>query len=131
MRVPADRGDGLQHFRRGRARFQTALCRKLVDQTIGQRVAERHAEFENIHPDQVQGERKPPSGFEGRVARADVNHQSLFARLLQPGKPFHDAIHAVASSRSEFPVARFKWVSIGAQDKILRRKRTTIYPFSC
>ena len=94
LRFPADGGDGLQDLRRRGAGFQAALGGELVDQAIGQRIAERHAQFQHIHAELVERQRQLARGFEVRIARADVNDEALLALAVQPGESFHNAIHA-------------------------------------
>ena len=101
MRVLANRRDGFEDLRRCDARFDSALRGQLINQAIRQRVAKRHTEFQNVHARLVEGERQLARDLEVRVACADVNDQSLGVLLSQPGKPFHDAIHA----RAHFPIA--------------------------
>ena len=77
---------GCQHFRRRGARFQAALGGELVHQAVGQRIAERHAEFQHVHPGPVKRQRQPAGGVQIRIARADVNHEPLASGGLEPGK---------------------------------------------
>ena len=86
--------DGFQDLGGRGAGFQAALGGELIDQAVGQRIAERHAQFEHIHAGLIEGQRELAGGFEVRIARADVNDKALLALLLEPGKPFDDAIHS-------------------------------------
>ena len=90
----ADGGDGFQNFRRRGAGFQAALRGELVHQAIGQRIAERHAEFQNVHARLVESQSQFARGFQIRVARADIDDETLFAGAFEPGKSFLDAIHS-------------------------------------
>ena len=104
MRVLADGRHGGQNFGRSGAGFETALRGKLVHQAVGQRIAERHAQFQHVHARPVKGQRKPARGVQIRIARADIDDKTLFALLFEPGKTFHNAIHS-----TEFQVSGFKF----------------------
>ena len=102
----ADGGHGFQNLGRRGARFQTALRGKLIHQTVGQRVAERHAQFQNIHARLVKGHSQIARGLQIGIARADINDETLFAGLFELDKLFDDAVHAPESF--EFQVSSFK-----------------------
>ena len=72
-------GHGFQNFRRGGAGFQSALGGELVDQSVGERIAERHAEFEHVHADFVEGQRQLARGVQVRIARADIDDEAFFS----------------------------------------------------
>ena len=105
LRLLADGGNGFQKLRRRGAGFQTALRGKLVHQTVGQRVAERHAEFQNVHARLVEGQSQFARGGQIRVARADIDDEAFFAVAFQRGELFNDAVHARGSF--EFRVSSF------------------------
>ena len=86
------------------AGFETALRGELVHQAVGQRIAERHAQFQHVHARLVEGQREPARGVQIRIARADIDDETLFALALEPRKTFHDAIHS-----TEFQVSGFKF----------------------
>src|ERR1019366_10370901 len=96
LRSAADCRHGLQELRRGGPGFQAALCRKLVDQSIRQRVAEGDTQLQHIDAELIERQRQLSRGFEVRVARAKVNDESSLALPVQPGESFYNAIHAVA-----------------------------------
>jgi len=102
--VLPDGGDGGQHARGGGARIQAALGGELVHHAIGQRVAERNSEFEDVHPGAVEGEGEPAGDLEVGVARADVDDEAFAAGLAQLAETLHDAVHrrpgAVAIQRA-------------------------------
>ena len=83
MRVLADVLDGRQKFRRSRAAFQTALGGELIHQTVGERIAEGHAEFQDVHARPVEREREVMRGLQMRIARADVSDEAFFAGGFQ------------------------------------------------
>ena len=85
---------GRQQFWRRGAGFQAALGGELVHQTVGQRIAERHAEFQNVHARLVKGQRELARGFKIRVARADIDDEAFFAGRFQLGELFNDAVHS-------------------------------------
>ena len=49
LRLPTDGRHGRQHLGGCGAGFQTALGGELVHHAVGQRIAERHAELEDVH----------------------------------------------------------------------------------
>ena len=102
-----DGGDGRQNFRRSGAGFEPALGGELVHETIGERIAEGHAEFQNIHARLVKREGEPARGFEVGVTRANVNNQPFLIGFFQRGKPFRDAIHVRGSFRSAVSGCKF------------------------
>ena len=63
-----------------------ALGGELIHQTVGQRIAERHAEFQDVHARLVERERQLARGFEIRIARADIDDEAFLLRLLQVGR---------------------------------------------
>ena len=69
------------------------MRRQLVDHSVGQRVAERHAQFQHIHPGAVEGQCQFAGRLQIGVTRANVNNKSRPALFLQAGKPFDNAIH--------------------------------------
>ena len=92
LRFLADGGHGLENFAGRGSRGQAALGRQLVDQSVGQRIAERNAQFQNIHARAVKGQGQLAGRLQVWVPRANVNNKSR-ALLLQAGKPFDNAIH--------------------------------------
>ena len=107
LRLAADGRDGFQDLGRGGARLQPALGRKLVDQAIRQRIAERDAQFEHIYADLVKCQRQLARGLQVRIACADVHDKPLLSLAPKPGKSFYDAVHPGHS----FSIhgAGFKW----------------------
>ena len=93
----ADGGNRFQNFRRRGAGFETALRRELVHHTIGKRVAERHAQFQNIHAGLVKGNGQFARGIQIWIARADIDDKTFFTFTLQPREAFLNAIHAAES----------------------------------
>jgi len=91
LRLFADGGDGFQHLGRRGAGFQTALRGELIHQTRRKRIAERHAEFQNIHASFVESQSQFARGIQIRVARADIHNKTLFPFTLQPREAFLNA----------------------------------------
>src|SRR5262249_36740615 len=89
--------DGFQDFGWRRAGFKAALGGELIYEAVGEWVAERNAELEHVYAGLVKGEAELAGGFEGGVARADIDDEALFAFALQLRKTFHNAIHAAWS----------------------------------
>ena len=108
----ADGGDGVQNLRRRGAGFQAALRGKLVHQAVGQRIAERHAQFQNVHARLVEGEGQFARGGQIRVARADIDDETLLAGALEPRKAFLNAIHCDV----EFPSLKIQVSSRDLQE---------------
>ena len=54
LRLATNFSHRLQHPRRRRPRFQTALGGQLIDNSIGQRIAERNTDFEHINAEFVE-----------------------------------------------------------------------------
>ena len=79
-----------------RARFQTALGRQLIDKAVGQRIAERHAQFKYVNTNFIELQGQPPGHFEAGVARPDIDDKPFLPVLFQPGKPLLDSIHTPA-----------------------------------
>ena len=104
LRLLADGGNCFQKFRRRGAGFEAALRGELVHQAVGERIAERHAEFQHVHARLVKCQREFARGFQIRVARADINDETFFAGAFQRGELFNDAVH-----RGQFQVSGFKF----------------------
>ena len=94
LRLLANRGDRFENFRRSRARLQPALGGQLVHEAVRERIAERHAEFQDIDPQFVEAERKLARRFEIGVAGANVDDEPLLPFAAKAGKAFIDPIHA-------------------------------------
>src|SRR5439155_23238322 len=77
----------------------------LIDQTVGQRVAERNSQFQNVHPGVLESQGELAGRLEVRVTGTDIDDEPLLARFLEQDKAFHDAIHARIF---EFHVPGFK-----------------------
>ena len=97
LRLLADGRDGFQHLGRRGAGFETALRGELVHQTVGKRIAERHAQFQNIHAGFVKSQSQFARGIQIRIARADIHNKTFFTLAFEPGKTFLNAIHAAGS----------------------------------
>src|ERR1039458_7063617 len=87
---------GRQELRGRGAGFRAALGRELVDQTIRQRVAERHAQLEHIDAKLIERQRQLPRGFQVRITRADIDDKPFLVLVAQPRETFDNAIHAAA-----------------------------------
>ena len=64
--------------RRG-AGFQSPLGGELVDQAIGQRIAEGHAQLKNINTDFIECQRQIARGGKIGIARADIDNEPLLS----------------------------------------------------
>jgi len=68
LRLLADGLHGLQDFGRGGARFQPALGGELVDQAVGQRITERHAQLQHVNAELVELKRELACGLKVWIA---------------------------------------------------------------
>ena len=66
---------------------------ELIHQSIRERIAEGHAEFQHIHAGLVERERELARGFERRVPGPDIDDEAFLFRGLQLREPCVDAIH--------------------------------------
>ena len=98
LRLLADGGNRFQKLRRSGAGFEAALGGKLVHQAVGQRVAERHAEFQHVHAGFVERQREFARGGQIRVARADIDDESLFAAAISARRTFSTMRFMLAAS---------------------------------
>src|SRR5258707_8587153 len=80
---------GLENFPRCGSGLQTALRRKLVDQSIGQRIAERDPEFQHIYAEFIKGQRQLSGGVQIRISRPDISDESLASFPLELVESFH------------------------------------------
>jgi len=67
---------------------------ELVNQTIRQRIAEGHTEFEHVHSQLIECERQLPRGLEVRISRPDVHDETLLLFALKQGKSLLDTVHS-------------------------------------
>ena len=77
------------------AGFESALGSALNRRPIGQRIAERHAEFDDISARFRKRDNKFECGIERWITRRDVRHDAEFARCAQFGEAFGNARRAV------------------------------------
>src|ERR1035438_2736702 len=86
LRLLADGGHGLQDLGRRGAGLQPALGGKLVDRAVRQRVAKRH-------PQLVEGQRQLAGGLKVRIARTDIDYETLLPLASEQGESFFNAVH--------------------------------------
>lgn len=75
--VASDVGDGLEDGRRGGAGGEAALGGELVDDAIGEGIAEGDTEFEDIDTGLIEFEGELAGGFEVGITGADVDDETL------------------------------------------------------
>ena len=66
---------------------------ELVDDAVGEGIAEWNAELEDVDAGTVELEGELVGGGQGRIPGADVDHETLEARTAEFGETFFDAIH--------------------------------------
>lgn len=124
LRLLADVRNGFQQAGRGGAGFQAALGGELVHQAVRERIAKGHAQFQDIHARLIEFQRQLASGFQMRIARADIDDEGLFAGALELGEAGFNTIHVpgivpaqLAGGKCKFrcpgwfsPLARGLWV---------------------
>ena len=96
-------------FGRRRAGFQPALGSELIHQPVRQRIAERHAQFQDGHARLIERECQLTRGFEIRIARADVNNEAFLVCLFQVRKLLDDSIHEQELFRCGWSVASLEF----------------------
>ena len=109
LRVLAHGYNGFKNFGWSGSRLKTTLRRKLIHQTVRQRIAERHAEFQNIHAHFVEGQTELARGLQIRITRADIDDEGFLALALQPCETVHDAIHVAGLFRCRLQVASLEF----------------------
>jgi hypothetical protein len=80
----------------------------LIDQAVREWIAERHAQFEDIHASLIERERELARRGEIGITRADVNDESFLPRAPQFRQPCLNAIHAGKFSGRNSTEARDK-----------------------
>jgi len=91
--VATDVGDGLEDAGRGGAGGEAALGGELVDDAIGEGIAEGHTEFEDIDAGLIEGEGELVGGFEMGITGTDIDDESLAVLVVEEGKAGFDTIH--------------------------------------
>ena len=94
----ADRGNGFQDFWRSCSRLQAPLRSQLIHNAVGERIAERNAQFQYVHPGPIKFHGQSVGGLEIRIPSSNVDDQSLASGGLQRGKSLFNAVHVPAVS---------------------------------
>ena len=74
LRFLANLDDGREDLRRSSAALQSALCSQLVDDAVGQRIAERNTEFQHVDPGRIEAQSQSTSGLQIRITSSDIDH---------------------------------------------------------
>ena len=74
LRLRANLGDGRQDLGWRGAALQSALCGQLVDDAVGQRIAERDPQFQNVDPGRIEAQSQSTSGLQIRITSSDIDH---------------------------------------------------------
>ena len=93
LRVAADGADGVENLGGRGAGLEAALGGELVHEAVGERIAEGHADFEDVHARAIKGEGELARGLKVWVTTADVNDETFPALRPQPDKTIINAIH--------------------------------------
>lgn len=84
--VASDVGDGLEDFGRGGAGGEATLGGELVDDAIGEWIAEGDTEFEDIDSGVIEFEGELAGGFEVGIAGANVDDETLAVLGAETGE---------------------------------------------
>ena len=106
LRDLANACDTFQHFGGSRAGFEATLGSQLINQSISQRVAERHSQLQHVHTELVKGQRQLTGHLQVRIAGPNIDNEPFAPFLSQPGKAFNDPIHRVAAWHGKASISR-------------------------
>src|SRR6266568_3944285 len=98
----ADAADEIEDAGKRGARFQGTFGGALDGGAVGERIAERDTEFDDVGASFRKFQDKLLCGIQGRIASGDVRHDAEFAGPAQLGEAFGDAGRISESGGNEF-----------------------------